>query len=550
MKKKYCHITGILLASLCLLCSSCINEIGGSPSDEQGKGEGFFSIHLSTEPTRTKAPVTEIDPWEHRVDKVWILLYNEENKLEHKFDLNVRNYETNPTLKLTAFSSSESETMVDGSGETLSFTSYAKIIKRKTYKMAVLANPSTSITALSGITLGSNLSNLTNAINAQIAQFGSYAGEANAPAFFMSNANGLITVPVSALQPTIEKAHASPVKVNLDRLLAKVSVKEKENGVTIKTQDVVIDTSRPVQWYLDVTNKMTYLIRQYARLAGGNVLENETNSPADRKNVYAEDPNFLLADNQANKFNRWALTDVIPYNTWVSKTTQDPGLPTYEYVLENTLDLDAQKNSNWSDFTTQIVLKVHLVYKNFLLNPADPTNDSDPNRNYYSCLLDRGSGNTQWRVFTQEQAAHWLDRGFPTSSDTEENAWLALLKAKIEKIQADYKNKVAGAFDFSVAQPPGVAESLYRTYDGVTYHPLGLNIYKIPIKHFGTFTSTSTPREVYGYYGVVRNNMYTVTINSIEGPGNGIYDWENRFISASISITPWYKRDFQGEDLE
>ncbi|MDF9830794.1 Mfa1 family fimbria major subunit [Parabacteroides sp. PF5-6] len=566
MKKINYNIVGYLFVALCILFNACTdNNQTIDPPVIAEEGEGFLSINLTTgQSAATKAPVEAIDPWEHRVNQVWILLYNEKNTLDYKYVLDVQNYTAGPSVKLEKFTNVSDEVIRTENAETLRFQSIAQSVKRQQYKMVVLANPPAAIFNSLNISKDSELSLLTTAITglqaSAINKFGGYEGDADAPLFFMSNANGLVTVPVTKLYPTKDEAHASPVQVNIDRLLAKVSVKEREGGVNITTKDVVLDKDRPLRWYTDVTNKSTYLIRQFAPLAGGTEMETEENSPKDRENVYARDPNFVLSENNANAFNTWNKNEEVPYATWISDKAADKKLRTFQYVMENTFDKETQKDADWTKFATRVVLKVHLIYKNLLLDPNDIENEDDPNRNYYSCLLDDGEGKTQWRVFTQEQAAHWLDRGFPAvekkeeesaeeeAARIEEEKWLNLLEAKIKKIQGEY-GTVAGAFNFANTQPPGTVETLYRSYDGVTYHPLGLNYYSIPIRHFGKAESGSDARENYGYYGVVRNNMYTVTINSITGPGNGIYDWENRFISTDISITKWYKRT-QSVDLE
>lgn len=534
------------------------------PDETAPEGEGFFSINLTTDlELLSKAPSDDnINVWENRVNEIWILLYNESDKLEYKFVLNIKNYKENDLFTLINFYDLEQEEdkkmIYPGSETKLRFTTIAQSIKRQQYRMAVLANPPKTIFDQLDFTKDSEISNLTNAIgSAQESvnplSFGGYYDENNAgkSLFFMSNANGLITIPTSKLQPTKEKAYANPVKANLERILSKVVVREKEEGVTINPTDVILDRNYPVQWYLDVTNKKTFLIRQYALFKDGVEMENEQNSltVSDDK-IYAKDPNFKLSENNTTEFNKIDFHGSPDYSAWLSKFDTPSNTSKYQYVIENTLDLESQAAKNWKDYTTQIVLKVHLIYKNLLWDKDDPYNENDPNRNYYSCPIEKDDLTIQWVVFTHEQVLHWLDRGFPTDDDNIPVDVMTKLEEKIKEIKKDKEDNKPGAFDFTSTGDPGINESAYHTYKNVTYHPLGLNLYIIPIRHFNASQGVSEPQKnTYGYYGVVRNNVYEVTINSISGPGTGVYDWENRFISADVSITPWYKR-IQIIDLE
>jgi len=568
MERKVYQILCAFLTVSCLAFYSCADANPDIvPSiDSHNEENAYFSISLSAlySPT-TKGPIDEIIPWENRVNEVWILLYNEKSILEYKFILKIQNYKTETPSQLNTFTNTEEEVILKDKATDLKFQSIAKSIKRQQYKMAVLANPSSSIPKVMDIEEGSKLSDLTSAINSEQGEirmdmFGSYEGEQKSTLFFMSNANGLTTVTPSKLQPTVEKAHENPIEVNIERLLAKVVVKENPKGVTLNPKEVILDKTRPIKWYTDVTNRSTFLIRQFAHLAGGSIPEDEMNSPKDRKDVYARDPNFELIENDKNQFKKWNRSEEIPYATWISSAPSSSNLRTYQYVLENTFDPETQGSDNRADFATNVTLEAYLIYTDLLWDKNEPENEADPNRNYYSCYLKNDSGETDWRVFTQEQIAHWMDRGFPyveekesetpaeTAKKESENAWIKLLEEKTKKIQKDYdRNAIGGPFNFSTSDHPGTTADKYHTYDNVTYHPLGLNIYTIPIRHFGTFSGSTIAD--YGYYGVVRNNMYTVTINSINAPGSAFNDWDNRFISVSISITPWYRR-VQGTDLQ
>ena len=91
------------------------------------------------------------------------------------------------------------------------------------------------------------------------------------------------------------------------------------------------------------------------------------------------------------------------------------------------------------------------------------------------------------------------------------------------------------------------------------YKDGGCYYYAVPIKHFNDITKPSGTIEdsnFLGAYGVVRNNWYQITINSVSGPGapgvtdpgeGGVED-EEGYIECSINILSWAKRT-QGVEL-
>lgn len=542
MRWKFYSALCVLYWVVCVFtsCSDSLNEGNSKDPDLQSGEEAYFSISLSTEQeatTKTYVPDNLIKDWENRVSNVWVLLYDKKNEeLQYFFQYKVSNFKNN---ELTNFHDTDINKPVVAKGEKDEFTSLAQLVKRDSYKMLVLANAEQTFIDLSvDITIGDHLSVVEKALDDSAIQGGllqSYFGgnkEGSHP-FFMSNANGLIEIQPSDLQASKADAEKKPIAVNLDRLLAKVVVKEKSGGSGVP--DKVILDSKSVQWYLDVINKKTFLYRKFAHLADGTE-ENETNSSSKGKEyIYATDPNFNGGDK--NEFKRISDGYSPLMTKWVTdfKEPLDTD-PTYQYVFENTMSLDAQKENAWSNYTTQIVLEANLIYTDFLIDKNKPFDTSDPGRYYYSYM----AGNTP-KVFSHEQALFWMERGFP--------AEMIGLKEKIEANITHWDNSQSEAFNFKALQPDMGVKTI-QTYFGITYHPLGLNTYRIPVKHFKPASGISDPQNAtYGYFGIVRNNIYTVTINSLNGPGNNVVDPESHYISVDISITPWYRRDFQDEDL-
>lgn len=88
----------------------------------------------------------------------------------------------------------------------------------------------------------------------------------------------------------------------------------------------------------------------------------------------------------------------------------------------------------------------------------------------------------------------------------------------------------------------------FRYYkDGECYY------YTQAIKHFGqnyTLGDDKTATKYIGRYGVVRNNWYELTINSVSGPGepeitppdDEHVDDEEGYIKCTINVLSWAKR--------
>jgi len=534
MKEKLYIVTCLLLLTAGVLFTSCSEENGVDPfvdpSEEEG-GTGYLSINLVADPTLyTRATQYEaIYAWEHQVQSVWVLLYNTSGELEEKFEFGVTNFENGELVNFKDKTSQNKGVGKTGTNPKMQFTTVAKPVKRKTYKMVVLVNPE-DVLSHYGLTIsttdaeGKKLSALTDKIwdISSLSGLNVFGGRRNMSTtpFFMSNANGVITVTSSDLQPTEDEALSKPVSVYVDRLLAKVVVVRPDNAPTLPANTRL----EGFKWYLNVMNTKTFPIRKYAYYSNG-TMEDESNSTiAQRQYMYSEDPNFNT--NPGSDFVNIASGSEV-WSTWKESNVdwEDASLPTYQYLLENTMSQTAQNANGAADYTTRIVVHANLIYTNFLSTPTGPT---DPGRNYYSYESTSGV----WKVFSHEQARFWMERGFP--------AEMVGLEAKIKAhISALELNPSALAFNFKQVTPSSTITTCV-TYLGITYHPQGLNIYKIPIRHF-----TTASKGAYGYYGVVRNNIYSVAINSISGPGSGYVDPETAYISAKISITPWYRRDFQ-----
>lgn len=80
---------------------------------------------------------------------------------------------------------------------------------------------------------------------------------------------------------------------------------------------------------------------------------------------------------------------------------------------------------------------------------------------------------------------------------------------------------------------------------GLKFYKDGYSYYLVPIRHFD---DRQQPKiGAYGRYGVVRNHLYKITINSVSAPGylevpkpeDVPVDKVPTYISANVTVLPW-----------
>ena len=96
----------------------------------------------------------------------------------------------------------------------------------------------------------------------------------------------------------------------------------------------------------------------------------------------------------------------------------------------------------------------------------------------------------------------------------------------------------------------GSGTPVAKSWMGLNFYLDGISYYGVPIRHFDNVQSPVPAPGQFGYgrYGVVRNNYYKLTVNSITGPGSptipdpdGPDDGEG-WISVYIQVMPWLVR--------
>ena len=502
-------------------CSDDTIDPNPNPGPVLEGEKGFISMSMgATGKVLTKAAITTFgEPEEATIADAYLVFYDALSmQCNYQIKLSINSDGTNP------IAGADVATAPNTANSQVIFTSVAQELVKKNYKLLVVLNPTADMITASAV--NKYYSDFEVAKAGAVADFGTPSGDLYTN-IVMTNASGLIDVTESQFKktkPLAEGAADVPV-VRVDRILAKVIVAEKAGGAAVTG-----GTLEGMTWQLDNMNKLTYWVRRMTNTApgvgdgitagvatGGPGAHENTFSVLLREYVYAEDPNWngLSPDRiQDVTGSRPGTADAdlaanflfLPSNSTSAGFSHSLNTtPTHEYVLENTMAAEEQ----WEDVTTRILIRGSFVPTGMALGDS-----------YY---FFRGF------AFTHAQIAGMVTN--PTI-----NPWPTNPTGLEDAVIASGFNFAQPEPTASVADPNG---ELNFFYQGVSY-------YSVLIRHFDDDYSDGIMN--YGRYGVVRNNMYKVTLTSVKGPGKPTIpdpegpDDKEEYISAMVEVLPWVVR--------
>lgn len=304
------------------------------------------------------------------------------------------------------------------------------------------------------------------------------------------------------------EAAGAPIKVNVDRILAKVFV-----GGTPTFENGKLTN---IKWQLNVTNKKTFIYRQLAQVmkTTDNFVAEVAGDNSKRFDRYAQDPNFLAGEFNAADF------------TYLEGKPELKGTFGYDdangqYCLENTMDAPMQKHQG----TTSFVLS-----GTWTPNEHDGITFTE-GETWYSYM---GFTFTKDKMLAYKRIIE-DNTNTKTEIDKTPAGFKAALKAALASMNVDAQGDVAAS---------GTFENIKAYKDGACYYQTNL------IRHFND--SQSSKDMGYGRYGVVRNNIYKINISKISQPGEPDVvnekddekddDPTKVFVSFDITINPWIVR--------
>lgn len=590
------HFFGLaVIAAMTASCSSN-EDLGtagpGTGTNEAGVGYATFTINLPTTSGTRAAGDPEFTPGddnEYKVNDATLVIFEKGTETsENKFKF----VEAVPLGNLEPWKKdNESTNGITTEATITAQLNSAKVdeVGGKYYALVILNNEATTgnkVTPPSEPTetYGTwNVAAKVNADNLLDNAKGFYM--ANAPQFTAKNVEPTTLVAIKGIYRTKEEAQSkAATTIHVERGLAKVTVGKgtgddyftgaKASGSKYSKDDVKI-----TKWALDVTNTKSFPVHVTSGLKDGTTTsEGETvpayatiwsNTPATAGTIAATS-RFVSQLSATGAFNRvyWGIDP--NYSTKYTtpeeckgafnilgnaKITGDVAKP--QYCLENTFDIDHMMQGQ----TTRVVFKAKYTPKDFADNETfykignntdiwNKTNlEAQIKAKAQEVLVGKDPTKDPTKVTVALNAAdNNIEETAGTKILTEDNVLYD--GVKVSTIEINAINEKLGLKDKTPTDP----------IVGIATYASGESYYIARIKHFGDNLTPWNPGDKnyggdnlnwLGRYGVLRNNWYDLTVNSISGPGypdvpevkpNTSDDEDTKYISVSVKILDWAKR--------
>lgn len=347
--------------------------------------------------------------------------------------------------------------------------------------------------------------------------------------------------------------------IYVERVAAKVNVKinSKNNDNILSIMEEETEVGKVVfnGWILQTTNKKTYLVRNVGTAwenwvtyyntgaSEENRFVGETSGPY--RTYWGIDPNYsaLVPENDlANNFKIWSANAAPGDDDWLTPATKSTSSEDEEvaYCAENTTIAKAMQQ----DQLTGILLK------------ATYQNTQGITANIFTC-------NNVSTIYPEATMLESFVKDLNLSSGDlkiKESAAGAIITTEDELKKVIVLSNNSG--DLTSEQ----AQKILNKYSPIKFYKAGETFYYASlIKHFGdVYTPANNivnlddynENDHLGRWGVVRNNWYELSINSVSGLGEPTIpdnpelpaDTEDRYINCTINVLSWAKRS-QGVEL-
>lgn len=514
------------------------NEAVKNPSAEATKGYMTFNIELpsmaSTRAGTENDQFAEGENDEYYVDDMHIVLLDNANKIVQI-----------ESSKKTAWQNPENtNNNVERISATISIESETTPVKA-----LVILNKPTSVALNSG-SIWENSLTLTEAITGFYDNTGT---NKVAKGITMTNAAIVSGGSIQDLTPleghiftSQAEAMALPVTVYVERVIAKVSVKQ-DNSILSGSSTVPTGIASVTinSWKLDLTNKSTYLMRQYETdwattgyTATGKSENRMIGTSENPKRVYwAKDMNYSDEDKTGGVYTNG-------FNS-ITNMTSSNSLTDVEYCLENTFNVANQNQ----DQTTRVVFKTTITATGESSNIDLFTIGSSSQLYNAENLI---------KVISNVAKENGVTPG-TLSTTYDANAGAVTIDNNMLKTVLDLSSDLDG----------DVVTNISNALGGVTCYNNGECYYAARIKHFGDeltpWISTNdnygdepnASKNWLGRYGVVRNNWYELTVTGIKKLGYATVtdipeestpdDEKTQYMELEIRILSWAKRSQEVE---
>ena len=565
------NLFGMAVMATALVGCSSNDNLAPDGKDNVGKiGEAYasFTINLpTTSGTRADEPGTpsfaEGTAAEYEVKNGTILIFDNSGNFVESAELGTMN----PWTKKT-----------DENGVTTAAAATVQLSKvqiGKSYQALVLLNNNTK-TADQKVTLPSDGDSYATwsatAGNAKADKYEKTDGifMANAPKYVSAKENPTTLVTLNNVYASREQAQANPATVvYVERGLAKVTMEDFATAYTIADGNTYAGDKVEIKaWQLDVTNKSTFPVHQTGGLktAWDQIWNTDRfydqKSTAFKRVYWGVDPNYNNSDyltlaNCQNAFNM--ITN--------DKVTGVAGKAHPQYCLENTFDLDNMKQGQ----TTRVVFKAVYTPKALKGKTGDDLTFFKIGNNtaiWTKANLEKQIHTvavTAMGITTTAEQAKYVVKLDATDNNISGAAGQHLIKAENITYTGDAAdNKVDPTVVNTINEKLGLKEEKGKITSGIATYLHGEAYYIARVKHFNELTHWNAGQAYgsdnaafLGRYGVLRNNWYDLSVNSISGLGYPevpevkptVPDDENdQYINVEVKILSWAKRS-QSIDL-
>ena len=567
------HFFGLaVIAAMTASCSSnneLVNGGNGSGEVENGTAYASFKINLpTTSGTRTAGEPTfdKGDANEYKVNDATLLLFKKDattGKYQFKESVDLGNMEP--------WTSSSTEGITTTAKLTAKITKAEVGSNKGYYALIILNNNSKTAAKITEPTDGQTYADWSkNADNATVANYLKHDNGffmANAPKYVAGAPETLVEIKnIYASKQEAENSTATTVYV--ERGLAKVSLASgsENKSVTIDGGNYNDDKVAITGWTLDVTNNKTYPVHVTDELwediwktaattaaTNGATMDrfHDTKLTEFQRVYWGLDPNykkeFATVEACEGEFTMAKTSDF--------KTGEDAKKA--QYCLENTFDIAHMMQGQ----TTRVLFSAKYT----------PNGFSDGETFYKmgnsSQLWNATKVEAQIKAKAQEVLGEADDSKVTVTLAAEGND---MTKAGVHLVAAanitygttalapEKVDEINAKLGFKKATPTDAEVGLSTFASGVSY-------YIARVKHFNELTPWNAGDATYadnninwlGRYGVLRNNWYELTVNSVSGPGypdipkvkpTDPDDENSQYINVSVKILDWAKRS-QSVDL-
>lgn len=356
----------------------------------------------------------------------------------------------------------------------------------------------------------------------------------------------------------ITAAKADPVEIYVERVAAKLTVKESVSEKELSDDSYVLDNAIGVTmkvvidgWCANATNESSYYVKNLNDSWIGTAPF--TNWTGTHRTFWAEDMNYTGGGDYPDG----ATYTGLQYKKWTEATKKANDV---EYIFENTINNDdAQVEGGDNTNVTTVLVAAHIMYKT-------PTDEDYQQGNIYRhngvFYTEKGlkdvivAGCDYYWFYTKDGNKTWTALKADDVTFSFSNPASAINPGEVTvDVTAITKPTIDGVTDIVLVKGEGRESETDATTEAIaalkgsiyTQNLMGYKngacYYQIPIEHLSSAAGNE-------FYGVVRNHSYVLTISDITGIGGAVYDPDkvlppipgkdkNYYMAAKLNVLAW-----------